>query len=118
MHKLCTHGRMNYPHPEMMSPIDRRYYKYNFQSNMTPQDYINWLYLFVGEEDDIPYIHMKNLNKLKEGMEINVIPKNRESIIKNAGEYYKKMYGGDMREEFNKSIDLAAYNYNQYPSKN
>ena len=64
-HNKCLYGRMNYPDPQLMSPIDHRYFKYNYQPNLTLQDYANWLWLYTDTEDELPYIHLKNLYKLR-----------------------------------------------------
>ena len=37
---------------------------------MTLQDYINWLYCYMDKEDQLPYNHLRNLEKLKMGKEL------------------------------------------------
>ena len=61
----CTYGVTNYADPKDMSPIDLRIFYLNYPPNITLQDYINWLYCYIGMEDQLPYNHLKNLEKLK-----------------------------------------------------
>lgn len=112
-HIICKKGRMNYPDPKQMSPIDKKYFKYNYQSNFTLQDYINWLWLYLDIEDELPYIHLKNFLKLKNGNKIDRIPNHNTSVIKNKEEYYQKIYTEGFKVDNNK---YQGYNYNHYPS--
>lgn len=123
LHNKCFHGRMNNPEPYSMSPIDKRYFKYNYQKNMTLQDYINWLWLYEETEDELPYIHLKNYYKLKKGEMIGYVPKNDMKIIKNMEDYYKKIYNNisdtnsfNTNKNNNYTNKLSAYNYSQYPT--
>jgi hypothetical protein len=113
-HIICKKGRMNYPDPKQMSPIDKKYFKYNYQSNFTIQDYINWLWQYLDTEDELPYIHLKNFLKLKNGNKINKVPQQNTSVIKNSEEYYQKMYTEGFKIE--EKSPCQGYNYNQYPS--
>lgn len=47
---LCTYGVTNYADPKDMSPIDLKMFMLNYPSNMTLQDYINWLYSYIGKK--------------------------------------------------------------------
>lgn len=113
-HVICKKGRMNYPDPKQMSPIDKKYFKYNYQSNFTIQDYINWLWQYFDTEDELPYVHLKNFLKLKNGNKIDRVPQKNTSIIKNSEEYYQKIYTECFKIEEKKQCE--GYNYNQYPS--
>jgi hypothetical protein len=120
----CTYGVTNYADPKDMSPIDLRIFYLNYPPNMTLQDYINWLYCYVGNEDQLPYNHLKNLEKLKNGKELIA----QEGIIPppgyyfpsmNAKDYFDKMYNNT--QEFNIASPLNSttgpmlgYNYNDY----
>ncbi len=126
-HTNCIHGKMNYPNPSTMSPIDKRYFKYNYQSNLTLQDYINWLWLYDKTEEELPYIHLKNLYKLKKGDVLEykngiLPPLSNIRIPKNTAEYFNKLYN---TEGINISCPLdtaencySGFNYNQYPDFN
>lgn len=117
LHKLCNHGDKNYPDPETMSPIDKRYFKYNFQKNMTLQDYINWLWLYDKSEEELPYDHLKNLNKLKKGKNIDKISQIDLQFPKNSEDYYKKIYDSiNLSKPLNLDHKYEGYNYNQYPT--
>ena len=35
---------------------------------MTMQDYVNWLYCYSNNEEQLPYNHLKNLYKLKKNI--------------------------------------------------
>ncbi len=120
----CTYGTTNYADPHDMSPFDLNIHKLNYPSNMTLQDYINWLYCFIGNEDDLPYNHLKNLEKLKLGKEL--IPE--EGVLPPPGylfpsmdtkDYFDKMY--NKKNEFNIASPLNSstgpmlgYNYGDY----
>ena len=125
VHTNCINGRMNYPEPQTMSPLDKRYFKYNYQNNLTVQDYINWLWLYENTEEELPYIHLKNLYKLKKGEKLyynNGIlpPMINTKIPKNTAEYFNKIYN-DGEININCPLDTNeecynGFNYNQYPN--
>jgi len=120
----CTYGVTNYADPIDMSSMDYRIFNLNYPPNMTLQDYINWLYCFVGKEDELPYNHLKNLAKIKAGKEL--IPE--EGVLPpppyyypslNAKDYFDKMYS-DINE-FNiagplnsNTGPMIGYNYDEY----
>jgi hypothetical protein len=120
----CTYGVTNYADPNDLSPIDYKIFKLNYPSNMTLQDYVNWLYCFLDKEDELPYNHLKNLEKLKMGKEL----KEEHGILpppgymyppQNAKDYFDKMYNSS--NEFNIAPPLNSitgpmigYNYNDY----
>ena len=67
--KECQYGPTNYADPRPMRLIEKRTFTLNYPPNMTMQDYVNWLYCFAnGGEDQLPYNHLKNLEKLKRGI--------------------------------------------------
>lgn len=115
-HKQCQYGQMNYPDPYLMSPIDKRFFKYNFQNNFTLQDYINWLWLHKNTEEDLPYEHLKNLMKIKRGDKIKNISKIKLQNPKNMEEYFKKMYNDiSISEPLELENKYESYNINLYP---
>ena len=69
-HSKCNLGVMNYADPKDLSQMDFNIFKLNYPPNMTMQDYIHWLYCYKGEEYKLPYNHLKNLEKLKKGIEL------------------------------------------------
>ena len=120
----CTYGVTNYADPKDMSPIDLRIFYLNYPPNMTLQDYINWLYCYIDIEDQLPYNHLKNLEKLKLGKELVT----EEGILPPPGyyfpsmdakDYFDKMYND--KQEFNIAAPLNSttgpmigYNYKDY----
>jgi hypothetical protein len=87
-----------------MSPIDLRLFTLNYPPNMTMQDYINWLWCFKDMEDQLPYNHLKNLMKIKNGQELiqedGVTPPPSYTYPPMDTEtYFKQMYNG--ANEFN-----------------
>ena len=120
----CKYGVTNYSDPHDMSPMDYKIFILNYPTNLTLQDYINWLYCFIGKEDELPYNHLKNLEKLKHGKELIV----EEGVLPPPGYYYpplsseayfEKMYND--KNEFNLAPPLNSntgpmigYNYDEY----
>lgn len=127
IHTNCIYGKMNYPNPSTMSPIDKRYFKYNYQQNLTLQDYINWLWLYDKTEEDLPYIHLKNLYKLKKGDILEykngiLPPISNIRIPKNTADYFNKLYNTE-NVNINCPLDTSencysGFNYNEYPEFN
>jgi len=100
----CLYGITNYSDPYDMSPIDLRLFTLNYPPNMTMQDYINWLWCFKDMEDQLPYNHLKNLMKIKNGQELiqedGVTPPPSYTYPPMDTEtYFKQMYNG--ANEFN-----------------
>ncbi len=124
-HKTCKYGNMNYPDPRTLSPLDLRYFKYNYPNNFTLQDYINWLWLFKNTKEDLPYEHIKNFKKLFNGIilkyEKDIIPPNSKvKLPLSTAEYFNKMYNDkiDIREPFTTELPgLKGYNSCYYPKK-
>ncbi len=122
-HQTCQHGETNYPDPHTMSPIDKRYFKYSYPGNFTLQDYINWLWQYKNTEEELPYEHLKNLNKLKRG--IPLIPKKgvlppptKFYVEKDTASYFKKLYGDEINLSAPLDTELyglEGYNCVQYP---
>ena len=120
----CTYGVTNYADPKDMSPIDLRIFNLNYPPNMTLQDYINWLYCYIGQEEQLPYNHLKNLEKLKMGKELIAEegitpPPSYYFPAMNAKDYFDKMYNNT--QEFNIASPLNSttgpmlgYNYKDY----
>ena len=120
----CTYGVTNYADPKDMSPMDYKIFNLNYPSNLTLQDYINWLYCYIDKEDELPYNHLKNLEKLKIGKELveehGVCPPpgyNYPSMT--SEDYFDKMYN-DVNEfsvasPLNSNTgSMLGYNYNDY----
>lgn len=123
--KDCTYGQTNYADPRTMSPIEKRTFTLNYPPNMTMQDYTNWLYCFIGKEDQLPYNHLKNLEKLKKNIplvkEDGVCPPPGQYFPPlDAEKYFKNMYDTKSAELAYASAlnsntsSLVGANYNQY----
>ena len=120
----CTYGVTNYADPKDMSPIDLRIFYLNYPPNMTLQDYINWLYCYIDHEEELPYNHLKNLEKLKIGKELIyeegiTPPPGYYFPTMDAKDYFDKMYNN--KQEFNIAAPLNSttgpmlgYNYKDY----
>jgi hypothetical protein len=126
----CVYGVTNYADPIDMSPLDKKIFMTNYPPNMTMQDYINWLYTYIGLEDQLSYTHLKNLEKLKNGKKLIekkgiCPPPPMYNPPNNAKDYFEKLYNDN--NEFNiapplnsVSASIIGFNYNEYPefSKN
>jgi hypothetical protein len=120
----CTYGLTNYRDPDDLSEIDYKLFYLNYPKNMTLQDYINWLYCYIDKEDQLPYNHLKNLEKIKLGKELVeehgiLPPPGYHYSPLNAKEYFEKIYSET--NEFNiapplnsNTGSMLGYNYNDY----
>jgi hypothetical protein len=120
----CTYGLTNYPDPNDLTEIDYKLFYLNYPKNMTLQDYINWLYCFIDRESQLPYNHLKNLEKLKLGKELveehGILPPPGYTYSPlNAKEYFEKIY--NEANEFriapplnSNTASMLGYNYNDY----
>ena len=113
----CTkYGACHYLHPNKMSNMDKHIFKTNYPKNMTLQDYINWLWLYINEsdtksvKDNLTKEHLINLNKLKNKEEITykMIPQIIDKPINDI--YYKKL---NSKENIN-DLSPIGYNYIEY----
>jgi hypothetical protein len=120
----CTYGVTNYADPKDISQIDYKIFYLNYPPNMTLQDYINWLYCYIDREEELPYNHLKNLEKIKIGKELiqeeGVLPPPGYHYPPlNSEDYFNKMYNS--KQEFNTAFplnsntaSLIGYNYDDY----
>jgi hypothetical protein len=127
--KNCSYGNTNFADPRRMSEIEKRTFTLNYPPNMTMQDYVNWLYCFVGKEDQLPYNHLKNLEKLKKKIplvkEEGVCPPPPQYFPPlDSEKYFKNMYDAKSKElafapKLNSTTSsLLGANYNQYSEFN
>ena len=121
MHVSCNKGKMNYPDPHSMTPIDRKYFKYNYQKDYKLQDYVNWLWTYLNTEDELPYEHLKNYMKLTNGTKIDEVPKTKlENFVSGNGsnmeKYFQKMYEDIGNKPLQTKEDYRGYNINEYPT--
>lgn len=122
--KSSDYGMTNYAHPNNMSTIDKRLFMLNYPPNMTLQDYINWLWCFVNIEDQLTYVHLRNLNKLKKGIKLYyeegiLPPPSLDHPPLTAEKYFEKLYDENNQIRFtaplNSSTDaLIGFNYGDY----
>ena len=120
----CTYGITNYADPKDMSSIDLKIFMLNYPENLTLQDYINWLYCFIGKEHQLPYNHLQNLEKLKAGKTL----KEETGVLPPPGyyfppldtkDYFDKLYNDN--NEFNiaaplnsNTSSMLGFNYDDY----
>ena len=106
----CNYGTVNFPHPRTLNGIDRKIFKVNYQENMTIQDYVNWLFLFIGDESALSYEHYKFFNELKKGGSLKYIkgvcPPSARRLNKpiTSNEYYTNLYDDIENSNFTKLI--------------
>jgi hypothetical protein len=120
----CTYGVTNYSDPKDMSPIDYRIFNLNYPSNMTLQDYINWLFSYINKESQLPYNHLKNLEKIKSGKELieenGILPPPSYLYPPlNSKDYFDKLYSDTNEFKIasplnSQTASLIGYNYNEY----
>jgi len=120
----CTYGVTNYADPKDMSQMDYKIFNLNYPSNMTLQDYINWLYCYIDKESELPYNHLKNLEKLKAGKELieeyGVLPPPSYYYpALNSEDYFDKMYSNTNEFQIASPLNsqtgpMLGYNYNEY----
>lgn len=123
-HSKCNLGIMNYPDPKDLSEMDYQIFKLNYPSNMTMQDYVNWLYCYKDDESQLPYNHLKNLDKLKRNIPLEEIkgvcpPPGYESSPLESSKYFDKLYS--VNNEFkiashlnSQTGPILAYNNDEY----
>jgi len=118
---ICDYGLTNYAHPYDMSPIDKKIFMLNYSENFTIQDYINWLKCFKDNKNELPYNHLKNLNKIENGEQLvykkGVVPppvKIQKELT--SEEYFNKLYSGniDIYQPIQSDKNLLGYNYQSY----
>ena len=103
-HKKCSLGVMNYSDPYDLNKMDYNIFKLNYPPNMTMQDYVHWLYCYLGEEYKLPYNHLKNLEKLKKNIPLEekkgvCPPPGYHYAPLSAEKYFDEMY--NINDEFN-----------------
>lgn len=89
-----TYGPMNYDFPSNLTPEKRRLFLFGYPSDMTLQDYVNWLWLYRGHEGNLDLVHLQNLERLKIGKPIiqQIPPTSRKAPPLNAQDYYERQY--------------------------
>ena len=120
----CSYGVTNYADPCDISPIDLKIFMLNYPTNMTLQDYINWLYCFKDKEDELPYNHLKNLKKLKMGMELieehGILPPPSYYYPSlNSKDYFDRLYNNEneiiVAPPLNSiTSSMMPFNYDEY----
>ena len=120
----CSYGVTNYADPCDLSPIDLKIFMLNYPSNMTLQDYINWLYCFKNKEDELPYNHLKNLKKLQMGKELieehGVLPPPSYYYpALNSKDYFDRLYNNEneiiVAPSLNSTTNvMMPFNYDEY----
>ena len=123
-HNNCSLGLMNYSDPKDLIEMDLKLFKLNYPPNMTMQDYVNWLYCYSNDEEQLPYNHLKNLYKLKKNIPLEEIkgicpPPGYEQSPLESEKYFDNLY--TINNEFNIASNLnsqtgpiMAYNSEDY----
>lgn len=120
----CSYGVTNYADPCDLSPIDLKIFMLNYPSNMTLQDYINWLYCFKNKENELPYNHLKNLKKLQMGKELieeqGVLPPPSYYYpALNSKDYFDRLYNNEneiiVAPSLNSTTNvMMPFNYDEF----
>ena len=123
-HGQCSYGVTNYLDPCDMTPVDREIFKVSYPSNMTLQDYVNWLWLYYDTPDELSYDHIRNLKKLITGEKLVyqpgiLPPPSKKMPPVNAQEYFQKLYTINNMRQLNTILrndtdGLQGYNYNDF----
>lgn len=115
---FCQYGPTNYKDPKDMTVEERQRFKWKYRSNMTLQDYKNWLYLYKDEIENLRQHHRRNLLKLLRGGQLTErdVPAVQIKPPTDAADYFQKMYkGGKISVHFpDNDSPLVGANYNQY----
>ncbi len=88
-------GPMNYKDPKKMKCLELIDFKRKYRSNMTLQDYTNWLLLYKDSMYNLKEYHQANLIKLLNGEKLTKddIPYMRLTNLSNmSSKYFKNMY--------------------------
>ena len=120
----CNLGVMNYPDPKDLNEMDYNLFKINYPPNMTMQDYVNWLYCYEKDEEQLPYNHLKNLYKLKKNIPLEEIkgicpPPAYENSPLESNKYFDKLYNVNHEFKINNNLNsqtgpIMAYNSEEY----
>lgn len=123
-HDCCSLGLMNYPEPKDLNEMDYNLFKINYPPNMTMQDYVNWLYCYENDEEQLPYNHLKNLYKLKKDIPLEEIkgvcpPPSYENSPLESNKYFDKLYNVNHEFRINNNLNsqtgpIMAYNSEEY----
>lgn len=115
---FCHLGFTNYKDPGDMTPEEKRRFKQHFRSNMTLQDYKNWLSLYKEDSENLRPHHRRNLKKLINGGQLFDIdiPKISKKTPMMAADYFQKLYkGGKISVHFpDQDSPVTGYNSNEY----
>jgi len=123
MGPYCREEPTYYKDPAHMTERQIMKFKYKAKfDKMTVQDYVNWLRLFEGEEQELSIPHLDNFRKLQKGQVLTVadIPRDRLLPPMNADDYFNKLY--NFEDQVNlytpQNSDMAGLqipaNYSQY----
>jgi len=119
---MCNYGPTNYAFPSDMSPIDKRIFMLNYSENFTLQDYVNWLKCFKDNKNELPYNHLKNLDKIDRGEKLRykkgvLPPPVSVQPQLSSQEYFDKLYSRAGRIQiYPKESGILGYNYNEFPA--
>lgn len=92
--QFCHYGPVNYRDPKDMNEAERRRFKSQYRTDMTLQDYKNWLMLYREDPDDLRAEHRNNLRVLLQGGQLNMkdIPAISVKAPTDAADYFQQMY--------------------------
>lgn len=118
--RFCHYGPTNFQDPKNMTDEQRKRFKDKFRSNMTLQDYKNWLMLYKNDQCHLRDHHKRNLKILLKGGQLKEtdIPGIRAKAPINASDYFEKMYKSGMISihypDTSVTGAMVGSNYDQY----
>ena len=113
----------NYLSPQDMNSQEYNQFKFGYPPEMTMQDYVNWLFLFNNQEDNLTLEHRINYQKLKKNKKLyfktNVLPPPSKKIPPLTSEnYFTNLYKNNkiaLADNLNSITNsLQGYNYGNY----
>jgi len=88
------YGAMNYPFPSQMTEEQRQAFLLGYPPDMTIQDYMNWLWLYRGQESLLDLVHLQNLERIQAGRSLAQLrpPPPSQAAPLNAQDYFERQY--------------------------
>jgi hypothetical protein len=105
------YGAMNYPFPSQMTEEQRQAFLLGYPPDMTIQDYMNWLWLYRGQESLLDLVHLQNLERIQAGRSLAQLrpPPPSQVAPLNAHDYFERQYPSLQNENEDKNENRIKY---------